>query len=281
MKSTSHTTSNTKPDKLAVIKAYFDMPEIRQQFDDVLGKRAPGFIVGVLQLVAGDELLKLADLQSLGNAAIRAAILNLPLDKNLHLACITGLKEKGTGKVFAQFQIEWRGFVQLCQRTGKFKLINVFDVREGELKEINFLSGEYTWDWCQDNAKRNALPVIGYGSYFKTLAGFENTVYWPLDKIHQHASSYSDSYLSKDSYWQTHFPDMSKKTVLKENLSKWAELSNEMAMAIEVDQAVITGAEAKIEYMDNPISEGKKETTKRASNVEAAAAALKNKLNKK
>lgn len=268
----------TLVDKIKVIKEYFDTAEVKASFDAVLGKKSPGFIVGIIQLVSQDELLKLADLQSLFNASIRAAMLGLSLDPSLHLAHISPWKETGTGKVYAQFQIGWRGLVELCQRTDKYDIINVSDVREGEYGDKDGLTGEYTWKWNQDVKARGNFPVIGYVSYFRLLSGFRKTVYWTVEELQEHAAKYSESYTRKDGAWITDFPAMAKKTVLKNNLHNWAPKSTELAIALEIDQAIITGAEGKIEYLDNPNTP---EVINRKKKADAGLNALKAQLKKK
>lgn len=278
-----HTKPKSTPpppvDKMKVIKDFIESPVIGADFEAVLGKRAPGFIVGIIQLVSQDKQLQLADLQSLVNAAIRAAMLGLPLDANLHLAHIYPWKDRATGKVYAQFQIGWRGLVQLCQATDKYKTINVNDVRQGEYEGKDGLTGEYTWKWNQDGAVRYVLPVIGYVSYFKLLTGFEKTVYWTVEELNEHAAKYSESFNMKGGSWETDFPSMAKKTVLKDNLSKWGPKSTELAAAIEIDQAILTGTEGKVEYLDNPTNQDEQKTrkVKAAKGLDALKAQLKKK----
>jgi recombination protein RecT len=268
-------------DRMKVIKDYFDTAEVKASFDAVLGKRGSGFIVGILQIIWKDELLKRADLQSLFNATIRAAMLGLSLDDSLHHAHILPWTEPGTGKIYAQFQVGWRGLVELCQRTDKYETINVNDVREGEYDGKDGLTGEYTWKWNQDLAARGALPVIGYVSFFKLLSGFKKAVYWTVDELNEHAAKYSDSYNRKDGSWIKDFPSMAKKTVLKDNLSKWGPKSTELATALEIDQAIITGTEGKIEYLDNPNNDEAKEANNRKKRADAGLDALKAQLKKK
>lgn len=266
-------------DKLKAIKEFIESPIIRADFDAILGKGAPGFIVGIIQLVSQDKQLQLADMQSLINAAIRAAMLGLPLDANLHLAHIYPWKEQGTGKIYAQFQIGWRGLVQLCQASDKYKTINVSDVRQGEYEGKDGLTGDYTWKWNQDQAARASLPVVGYVSYFKLLTGFEKTVYWTIEELKEHAAKYSESFNMKGGSWETDFPSMAKKTVLKDNLSKWGPKSTQLATAIEIDQAILTGPEGKVEYLDNPTNQDEQKVRK--SKADKGLNALKAQLKKK
>jgi recombination protein RecT len=287
MAKVSHTQrKNTPPpahqvDKMGAIKEYFDTPEVKASFEAVLGKRALGYIVGILQIIWKDEQLKLADLQSLFNASIRAAMLGLSLDNSLQHAHILPWTDKNTGKVYAQFQVGWRGLVELCQRTDKYETINVNDVREGEYEGKDMLTGEYSWKWNQDVTARNASRLIGFVSYFKLLSGFKKTVYWTVEELNEHAAKYSESFNRKDGSWFIDFPSMAKKTVLKDNLSKWGPKSTELATALEIDQAIITGTEGKIEYLDNPTNGDTKELNNRKKKADDGLNALKAKLKKK
>ena len=279
MKKITHRATPPPPpvDRMKGIKDFIELPHNKADLEAILGKRAPAFVVEVLQIISQDQQFQLADLQSLMNASKRAAMLGLSLDPSLHLAFICPWKDPHTGKMYAQFQIGWRGLVDLCQRTDKYKTINVTDVREGELKGKDGLSGEYTWDWNQAK-ERETLPVIGYVSYFKLLSGFEKTLYWPVEKIVEHAMKYSESFNRKEGHWITDFPGMAKKTVLKSNLHDWGPKSTELVIAIESDQGIITGTEGKIQYFDNPNTPGVKEQTNRKIKADAGLAALKDKL---
>lgn len=285
MSKASHTRNRTPPappvDKMKGIKDFIESGQNKADFEAILGKRAPGFIVEVLQIISQDVQLQLADIQSLVNAAKRAAMLGLSLDPSLQLAFICPWKESKTGKMYAQFQIGWRGLVDLCQRTDKYKTINVTEVREGELKGKDGLSGEYTWEWNQDMKIRVTLPVIGYVSYFKLLSGFEKTIYWTTEELVEHAVKYSESYNRKEGSWITDFPAMAKKTLLKTILHSWGPKSTELVIAIESDQGIITGAEGAVEYFDNPSTPTAKEQSSRKDKADAGLAALKKQLAKK
>jgi recombination protein RecT len=277
----SHTQSKSAPvDNMKVIKDFIESGQNKADFEAILGKRAPGFIVEVLQIISQDSQLQVADLQSLVNASKRAAMLGLSLDPSLHLAFIFPWKDPKTSKIYAQFQIGWRGLVDLCHRTDKYKIINVTDVREGELKGKDGLTGDYTWDWNQDVKIRETLPVIGYVSYFELSNGFKKSLYWTGEMLIEHATKYSESYSRKEGHWVTDFPAMARKTVLKSSLHDWGPKSTELVIAIESDQGIITGAEQKIEYLDNPNSPADKEQAKRKGKAAAGIEALKGKLKK-
>ena len=160
----------------------------------------------------------------------------------------------------------WRGLVELCLRSDKFEKINVTDVRAGELIGEDLLTGDCVFEWNTDHTKRMNLDIIGYVSFFRLLSGFNKMIFWRTEAVVDHAKRYSKTYASIDSGWSRNFTAMAKKTVLKDNLSKWAPLSIDMSRAIKVDQAVITG-EGKIQYMDNPEPDFLSDEDKQAAEI--------------
>lgn len=231
--------------------------DAKTKFQELLGKRSTQFITSVLSVVNNNALLKNASWQSIYQAAITAATLDLPINQNLGFAYIVPYKEKGEG--VAQFQMGYKGFIQLAQRTGLYKTINVSDVREGEIEEFDRLTGQIKFNWIQDDSRLNK-KVIGYVSYFELLNGFSKLMYMTIEELEKHGSTFSKSYNStktdwktkNEEYtglWRTNFEAMAQKTVLKLLLSKYAPMSTEMQLAREADQAVLT--EGKVEYPDN------------------------------
>lgn len=241
------------------IKSIFARDDVRAKFEEMLGKKAQGFIVSVLQIVNSNKLLLEADPMSVYNAAALAATLDLPLNNSLGFAYIIPYNqsfqdEKGQWqkKQVAQFQIGAKGFNQLAQRSGQFQTINATDVREGELLSIDRLSGEIQFNWIQDEAERLTKKVVGYISYFKLINGFEKPFYMSVEKLTAHGKKYSKTWGKKGSKWEDDFESMCLKTVIKLNLSKNAPLSIEMQRAINVDQAVINDDKGNdVTYADN------------------------------
>lgn len=186
-------------------------------------------------------------------AGIKATSLDLPLDSNLGFAYVIPFKNNKENKTEAQFQLGYKGFIQLAIRSGQFKTINVTEVREGELVAFDMLTGEIQFKALPN---REELKVIGYAAYFRLTNGFEKTLYATVESIEKHAGRYSQTYASKNDYvrksskWTTDFDAMAKKTAIKLLLSKYAPLSVEMQNAITSDQAVITNDGNK--YVDNP-----------------------------
>lgn len=232
------------------VKALFDRPAVREKFSEMLGNRSTAFLTTVLQIVNSNDLLREADPQSVYSAAMTAATLNLPVNQNLGFAYIIPYRDTRAGKTFAQFQIGYRGIIQLAQRSGLFKTINVSDVREGEIAEYNRLSGEITFRW--HTVERDKFPVIGYISYFSLLNGFEKSLYMSIDELKQHGIRYSKSFAKGYGLWKDDFDAMARKTVMKLLLARFAPLSVEMQKAVISDQAIIMNPENdEVVYVDN------------------------------
>lgn len=219
----------------------------------VLGKNATGFVTSLTSIVSNNASLQNCEPLSLMYVGIKAAALNLPLDTNLGFAYAIPYYNGKTKKTEAQFQMGYKGFVQLAIRSGQFKAINVTDIREGEYQGEDLLTGELKIAIADGREQRR---VVGYAAYMRLVNGFEKSLYWSVEKVEAHAKQYSQTYSSPKDYirnsskWTTDFDAMAKKTVLKMLLSKYAPLSIEMQTAIQYDQAVFN-SEGAGEYLDN------------------------------
>ncbi|MFQ7297892.1 MULTISPECIES: recombinase RecT [Clostridium] len=211
------------------VKGLMDSPAVKKRFEEVLCERAPQYMSSIVNLVNSDTNLKKCEPMSVIASCMVAATMDLPVDKNLGYAWVVPYKDK------AQFQIGYKGFIQLALRTGQYKAINVVEIREGELISWNPLSEEVEIDFTE----RKSNKVIGYAGYFKLLNGFEKTVYWSKEDMEAHAKKFSKTYNFKNSVWQTDFDSMAKKTVIRNLLSKWGILSIEMQKAYTADNNTI------------------------------------------
>lgn len=213
-----------------------------KQAEKTLGKGTQQFLSSVISLTNADPKIRDLDPIKLYNTCLMAAALKLPFNSNLGQAYIIPYKGE------PQLQIGWKGFVQLAQRSGLFKTINVSDVREGEITEQDRLSGEITFSWIQDDAERSRKKVVGYVAYFKLLNGFEKSLYMTVGELEAHAGKYSQTFKRKFGVWVDNFDAMASKTVIKLLLNKFAPLSldSDLARAIEIDQQDSDG-----EYSDN------------------------------
>ncbi len=207
------------------VKGLMDSPAVKKRFEEVLCERAPQYMSSIVNLVNSDTNLKKCEPMSVIASCMVAATMDLPVDKNLGYAWVVPYGTK------AQFQMGYKGYIQLALRTGQYKAINVVEIREGELISWNPLSEEVEIDFTQ----RKSDKVIGYAGYFKLLNGFEKTVYWSKEDVEAHAKKFSKTYSFKNGVWQTDFDSMAKKTVLRNLLSKWGILSIEMQKAYSAD----------------------------------------------
>lgn len=229
----------------------------QEYLESVLGERKASFVNNLTALVANNANLQVCEPYTVMFAAMKATALDLPLDNSLGFAYVIPYKDNKKGITVAQFQIGYKGFVQLSLRTNQFALIpHATDVRKGEFVGCNRLTGEYEFKFVEDDEERQKLEVIGYVSYFKLLNGASSTLYMTKAEMEAHAMRYSQTYRSNNEYirrsskWTTDFDKMALKTVLKLNLSKNAPLSVELADAIQADQSVLKSID-KYEYMDN------------------------------
>lgn len=230
------------------VKSLFNQDNVRAKFEELLGKRAPAFITSVLQAVASNHLLKQADPNTVFHAAAVAATLDLPINPNLGFAYIVPYKDGKQNKVVAQFQMGYKGFIQLALRSGQFKTLSESPIYEGQLIEQNPLTG-FKFDFT----KKTSDKVIGYAAYMELVNGFSKTWYASVDEIDAHGKRYSQGYKKWNSgLWKDNFDAMARKTGLKLMLSKYAPLSIEMQKAMVMDQAVINDSETEdITYIDN------------------------------
>lgn len=223
-------------------KMLFERPDVRKKFEEMMGKRSTQFITSVLQIVSSNKYLKNANPNTVYMAAATAATLDLPLNNALGLAYIVPYRGE------AQFQMGYRGFIQLAQRTNLFKTISCSAIYEGQIVSENPLTG-YEFDFKVKGSK-----VIGYAAYFRLLSGYEATLYMTSEELTAHGKRFSQTFKSGGGLWNTDFDSMAKKTVLKLLLSKYAPLSVEMQRAVISDQAVINDVETvDVHYVDNDI----------------------------
>ena len=223
------------------VKDFFLRDDVKKKFQELLGQKSVGFITSVMQVVNNNNLLQKASPASIYNAAAMAATLDLPINQNLGFAWIVPYGNQ------AQFQIGWKGMIQLANRTGQYKAINVTEVYENQFTSFNRLTEELDADFSIVGSG----SVVGYVAYFKLLNGFEKTVFWTTEEVKQHGAKFSKTFNQSNGVWKTNFDAMAKKTVLKNTLAKWGILSIEMQNAVIADSAIINDVDTlDVEYVD-------------------------------
>lgn len=234
-----------QPETLAVL---IRQPAYADRFKEVLGDRAGQFVSSVLSVGA---TMKDVEPRSIISSAMIAASLDLPVNKNLGFAWIVPYMEKGVKR--AQFQMGYKGFIQLALRTGQYSRMNARPVNAEAFQGYDEI-GEPIIDWSKlDETKEE----VGYVFAWKLTNGFTKVCYWTVEKVEAHAMRYSQAYRKGyDTPWKTHKRDMSIKTVVKIELSRWGVLSIQFQNAVDADQGVETGDE--IAYPDNEPPKGTK-----------------------
>lgn len=240
----------SKNNGLIAFNRYLTNDKTSDYLSHVLGSKKEAFITNCVSLVSNNASLQDCAPNTVMYSAIKATSLGLPLDNNLGFAYVLPYRNNKTNTQEAQFQLGYKGFIQLAMRSGQFKTINATDVREGEIQNIDRLTGEIEFNWIQDS-EREKSKVVGYVAYMKLNNGFEKSLYMSVEDLKKHGQKYSKSYNKSFSNWKQMFEAMAIKTVIKLLLSKYAPLSIQMQEAVKYDQAIIKG-EDKIEYTDNP-----------------------------
>ncbi len=237
-----------------LVKQMISEENVRKKFSEVLGQKAPQFLASVTNVVSGNAQLKKCDANSIMGAAFVAATYDLPIDSNLGFAAIVPYNEsvynpqtRSYDKVpRAQFQIMYKGFIQLAIRSGYYKRMNYAVVYEDELKTYNPITGEigFVEDFTQCKLREQGAEntVAGYYARFELTTGYVQELFMTRHAVENHAKKYSQAYRydieknKKSSKWSTDFEAMALKTVIKLLLSKWGILSIDMQRAIQDDQ---------------------------------------------
>lgn len=229
-------------------------------------KRRTQFVANIISAVSSNPTLKECDQVSIVSAALQAESLHFPINNSLGYVYLVPFNDKKTGIKKAQFQIGYKGYIQLAIRSGQYKDINVVEVKEGELGEFDPLNGQ-KFNWIKDYEKRKAARTIGYVGQLELVNGFKKQLYISYEEMLDHADTYSQAF-SKDtflqvqngtykgeawklsSFWYKSFDEMAKKTVLRQMLSKWGIMSVEMQEAYIKDQAELK-ANGDYDYIDS------------------------------
>ena len=228
------------------IKNYLDTPELTERLQQAMTpQKKEIFKTSLLNVVNSNSLFEKVNPLSIIQSALVATTLDLPINSSLGYAYIIPYG------VNAQFQLGYKGLIQLAQRTGQYQTISASEVKEGQIISFDPLKG-IEFDWTKTDGE-----VIGYVAYFKLVNGFEKYLYMSIKELEAHGAKYSKSYNSKDRYtkeyngiWRTNFDAMAKKTVLKQLISKFGIMSVEMQDAVVKDQQIID-KEGNGEYADN------------------------------
>lgn len=238
----------------ATLQQFLGSAAVKNRLEKILESSPESFISSILTIYRNNSKLQDCSPSSILNAAVMAAVLKLPITPSLGFAYIVPYKGQAT------FQIGWKGLVQLAMRSNLYRTINAGKIYEGQIKEIDFITGEII------RGEKISDEVVGYIAYIELLNGFQKSLYMSVGELEEHAKKYSQSYSydlhsgKNSSVWSKNFDAMAKKTVLKLLLSRFGifsidQRSLDLTVALRADQAVVT--ENGFRYIDNEHGEEK------------------------
>ncbi len=229
---------------ISALTQYIRKDVVQDRFNAVLKDKSQQFISSLLAVVSSNSDLEQCDPKLLINTSMVAAAMDLPINPNLGYAYIIPYRNK-KGQSVPQFQMGYKGFIQLAMRTGEYRLLNAVEIYEGDIVRYNRITGEMVFrDGPPESDK-----VIGYCAYFQLNNGFEHWNYMSVKQLQDHGKRFSQSYRKGYGLWVDDFHSMALKTVLKLALSKFGYLSVEMQKGVEYDQASVTNDDAP-DYID-------------------------------
>ncbi|WP_296173982.1 recombinase RecT [uncultured Streptococcus sp.] len=224
-------------------KHFFNSPAVKQKFSEVLDGNGQQFVASLLSIVTNNNLLAKATNESIMTAAMKAATLKLPIEPSLGMAYIVPYnRNEKQGNTWvkineAQFQMGYKGFIQLAQRSGQIRNINCDIVYKEEFLRYDKVYG--TLHLKEEQV--DSGEVEGYFASLELINGFRKMIFWKKEKVIAHAQKYSKTYdkqigdFKSGTPWKTEFDAMAQKTLIKELLSKYAPLSTELQEAIIAD----------------------------------------------
>ncbi len=262
--------ANTKPKFSVVIHS----DGIKNLINKTLGdeKKAQRFVASICSAVATNPQLQECDPQTVISGALLGEALNLSPSPQLGQYYLVGYKNTKKGTIDAQFQMGWHGYYQLAIRSGQYKDLDVIEIKEGEYKGRDKLTGKQSFEFIEDETERMSKETIGYLGYFELLNGYRKQIYMSREEMEKHADTYSKAFNLEDykklkaglipekdmwkysSYWYKDFDGMAFKTILRRLISKYGVMSIDMQEAYVKDMAVLH-ENGDYEYVDNDNSE--------------------------
>jgi recombination protein RecT len=235
------------------LTAYLTNDAVKNQINNVIGgKNGQRFISSIISAVQTNPALQECSNSSILSSALLGESLKLSPSPQLGHYYLVPFNDSKRGCKVAQFQMGYKGLLQLAIRSGQYKTINVVAIKEGELVKFDPLNEEIEVNLIEDELVRENTPTVGYYASFTYLNGFRKAIYWSRAKMEAHALKYSKGYKAKKGYtfWEKDFDAMAFKTMLRQLISKWGIMSIDMQTAIDSDMAVIN-EDGSRDYVDN------------------------------
>lgn len=202
-------------------------------------KRVSRFVAGITSAVAVNPTLQECDSSTILSGALLGESLGLSPSPQLGQYYLVPFNNAKKGCKDAQFQLGYKGYIQLALRSGYYKHLNVLAIKKGELIKYDPFTEVIEVNPIQDEIEREKTPTVGYYAFFEYLNGFRKCLYWSREKMEAHALRYSKGYSAKKGYtfWEKDFDGMAYKTMLRQLISKWGVMSIDLQTAIEADLA--------------------------------------------
>ena len=235
------------------LTAYLTQDAVKNQINEVIGgKNGQRFISAIVSAVNNNPQLQECTNQSILSGALLGESLKLSPSPQLGQYYLVPFKDNKLKVTQAQFQLGYKGYIQLAIRSGMYKKLNVLAIKEGELVRFDPLNEEIEVNLIPDEEAREKAPTIGYYAMFEYTNGFRKAIYWSKAKMEAHAQKYSAGYRAKKgfTFWEKDFDGMAYKTMLRQLISKWGIMSIDMVSALDADMAVINEDGTK-NYVDN------------------------------
>ncbi len=256
------------------IGQFTNTESVRNRAISLLGEnRGLKFLAGITSAVSTNSNLAECTNTSIFNGALLGESLNLSPSPQLgHYYLVPYKKKDKQGNVVsvtAQFQLGYKGYIQLAIRSGQYKKINVIEVKEGEFVNYDMFDEEITLNPIKNYEQRKRAKTIGYYAMFEYLSGFRKCLYMSKEEMLEHADTYSQAFSRKSyellqegkiaekdmwkysSFWYKNFDEMAKKTMLRQLISKWGIMSVDIQKAFESDMSELND-EMQPNYIDDP-----------------------------
>lgn len=225
------------------ITAYLTGDAVKNQINSVVGgKDGQRFISAIVSAVNTNPALQECTNQSILSGALLGESLKLSPSPQLGHYYLVPFNDKNVGKV-AQFQLGYKGYIQLAIRSGQYRKLNVIAIKKGELEYFDPLNEDIRVHLMVDDwDAREEAETIGYYAFFELVNGYRKAMYWSKKQMEAHALKYSPGYKAQKGYtfWEKNFDAMAYKTMLRQLISKWGVMSIDLQTAIEGDMAIIS-----------------------------------------
>lgn len=247
--------SLVKANQKQTFSAFLAQDAMKKKINEMVGgEKGQQFVTSIISAVSTNPQLAECDNASIVSAALLGQALNLSPSPQLGQFYLVPFNDNKRGCKVAQFQIGYKGYIQLAIRSGQYKKLNVLAIKEGELIKYDPLDEDIEVKLIENEEEREKAETIGYYAMFEYLNGFRKTIYWSKKRMEAHALKYSMGYRAKKGYtfWEKDFDGMAYKTMLRQLISKWGIMSIDLTMqkALESDMAVIND-NGTYDYVDN------------------------------